>query len=153
MSAPVRFLTVVVIGWTAVRVITLGEYPGFIASYAKPASAATVPPVVATDFPPLPPIEADLLEPWTAQQQAAGYRPDYVQRRPPPYYATYPYSYPGPASAPAPIPARARWALAPTAGDPNFYWANPTGELGPPARSVPAALPTVPSGPALRPAA
>lgn len=111
MSAPIRFLALVLTGWMGIRALTLGAIPGFTVSYAKERPASTLPPIVATQFPPLPP---------AAEHAALPALPDYaaylVLRAPPGYY--YPgYYYPGhaypvaPPPQPEPIPARAAWAL------------------------------------------
>lgn len=102
MSAPVRFLIVAVAGWTAVRAATLGTLPGFTVSYAKQSEPGDLPPIAATQFPPLPPVAAPFqpasVEPWPAM--AAPY---------PVYYPVYPYALP--AAHPQPIPRRPAWQL------------------------------------------
>lgn len=105
MSAPVRFLALVMIGWTAVRAATLGVIPGFTVSYAKAPPLRDVPPIVATNFPPIPPVVP------VAAAADAGW-----PSAPPPavYYAAYPYSYPVQAAASnEAIPPRPAWHLAP----------------------------------------
>ena len=49
MSAPVRFLAIVVLGWAGVRTVTLGAVPGFTVSYAKEMPADTLPPLIKPD--------------------------------------------------------------------------------------------------------
>ncbi len=104
MSAPLRFLLVVVLGWTGVRAMTLGAVPGFTMSYAKEPSRA-LPPITPTSFPPLPPIEqAYLQQPTVAYPQFQPFPAGYY-----PAYAPYPL-YPAPAAS-RPIPPRPQWHL------------------------------------------
>jgi hypothetical protein len=123
LSAPIRFLALIVSGWMGVRAATLGLVPGFTVGYANPA-APPVPPVIATQFPPLPPVEP-LPQQWAPQPMFAGYFASPVPMRvPAPYYE--PYWYPDYAAAvPAPIPPRPPWQLpSSAAGDgPRFYTA------------------------------
>jgi hypothetical protein len=105
VSAPVRFLVVVVAGWAAVRAVTLGAVPGFTVSYAKELPATrSLPPVVATQFPPLPPLAVEAAHPL----QPLAYPPMPVI--PPAYYAAYPYGY-STAAGQQTIPARPQWSL------------------------------------------
>lgn len=112
MSAPVRFLAIVVIGWTGVRAMTLGALPGFTVSYAKPVPASGLPPIVATRFPPIPPVDIQ-----QAQQLAPAYAgypsyPGYPAMLPRlAYYVPY-----GAPAAPAPIPPRPAWQLPASSG-------------------------------------
>lgn len=112
MSAPLRFLLMVVVGWTGVRAMTLGAIPGFTVSYAKEPSR-DLPPITPTSFPPLPPVIRDY--PQQEQPPAgyarfpaipAGYYPAYASYVPYPAYT--PYSS---ASSPRPIPPRPQWHL------------------------------------------
>ena len=108
MSAPVRFLVVVVGGWAAVRAVTLGALPGLTVSYAKelPATSA-LPPIAATQFPPLPGVES----PPSEQYSAAPPRPyPVMMAMPAAYYGGYRYAYPQAASS-QPIPPRPQWHL------------------------------------------
>jgi hypothetical protein len=103
LSAPVRFLVVVVAGWGAARAMTLGVIPGFTVSYAKEPTALSVPPIAATQFPPLPPVEmAAVQQPQMAYAAAP--------QMPAVYYPRYAYDVPA-APAWAPIPPRPQWQL------------------------------------------
>lgn len=125
MSAPVRFLVVLAAGWVGVRAMTLGAVPGFTASYAQPASARALPPVAATRFQPLPPVEMG--QPQQPYPYAYGY--PYANPYPPPPWpagaaAALPYYVPHPAAPGAPyqpIPARAEWSLPPHSAGPEFF--------------------------------
>jgi hypothetical protein len=108
LSAPVRFLVVVVAGWAGVRAMTLGAIPGFTVSYAKEMPATKLPPIVATQFAPLPPVETAL------PQQPFGYAPPSAMPAiPAVYYAPYRYAYSAAAGPPS-IPERPQWKLPPT---------------------------------------
>jgi hypothetical protein len=140
LSAPVRFLAVLVVAWGGIRAATLGFIPGFTVGYAKPAPEAP-PPIAATIFPPLPPVEAAALPdrqpeqwaaPWAdqsaAQPQAYSapaprYRASTRGQVPRSYYSPYAYPYMVPAAAPAPPPLRPEWQLPSRSnGDgPQFY--------------------------------
>lgn len=132
MSAPVRFLALLVVSWAGVRAATLGFIPGFTVSYAKPVPAApALAPIAATQFPPLPPVEAGLAEQWPAQPLPATYSalPQPV-RVPVGYYAPYPYpaaaaAYPYASASSgfaAAIPPRPQWQLPSSQpGGPEFY--------------------------------
>jgi hypothetical protein len=112
LSAPVRFLAIVVIGWTGVRAMTLGALPGFTVSYAKPVPASGLPPIVATRFPALPPVDVS-----QAPQVATAYPayPGYPAYSPIPlrlaYYVPYQVS-----PAQAAIPPRPAWQLPSSSG-------------------------------------
>ena len=155
MSAPVRFLALLVVGWAGVRAATLGMIPGFTVSYAKPLPRSEPPPVIATEFAALPPVE-----PAFAQELAGSSPFAYPAMAPVPvaYYPAYPaaYSYPYPvASPPPPIPPRPQWQLpsARAAETPDFYsplpsldsWTLPpmTSAAFPAGRSTPAPMPSV----------
>lgn len=57
MSGPVRFLLLAMVGWAGIRSATLGVVPG--AELFTPARARpTLPPIVATVFPPLEPVNS-----------------------------------------------------------------------------------------------
>lgn len=124
MSAPIRFLALVLTGWVGIRAFTLGEIPGFTVSYAKERPASRLPPIVATQFPALPPAQAFAQQPW-AQQQAgyAAYPPLPLPARY--YYPAYPYA---PALQPEPqaIPPRPAWTLPSSAGGLAFNASSPT---------------------------
>ena len=109
MSAPVRFLVLVATGWVGLRAATLGLIPGFTVSYAK--TIPDLPPIAQTEFPPLPPVQAQF------PQYAPPPRPQYAGypavspvpfRVPVPYYSPYPYPA---ASEPVSIPPRPAWHL------------------------------------------
>jgi hypothetical protein len=107
LSAPIRFLALVLAGWAGVRAVTLGAVPGFTVSYAKERSASALPPIVATRFPPLPPVQQ-------APPQVPAYYPAYPPMAAPAgYYVPYGYPYAvAPPSKPQPIPPRPAWHLA-----------------------------------------
>ena len=107
MSAPIRFLALVLVGWAGLRALTLGEIPGFTVSYAKERPASRLPPIVATQFPPLPPVEA--LPPQQPLPNYAGYPTVRVPVGY--YYPVYPYAV-APQAQPQPIPPRPSWHLA-----------------------------------------
>jgi hypothetical protein len=108
VSAPIRFLALVLTGWVGIRAFTLGEIPGFTVSYAKERPATRLPPIVATQFPALPPAQPLLPQRWAGQMPASD--PAYATFAVPPAYY-YPV-YPSPAaSRPQPIPTRAAWTL------------------------------------------
>jgi len=129
MSAPIRFLVLLVAGWAGVRAASLGMIPGIDTGYAKSLPwAEAKPPAVgevplATEFPPLPPVDAAYAQQWTEQQQWAEQQPmPYppalapamaavpVPARVPAAYYAYPYMLP--AAAPRePIPPRPEWQL------------------------------------------
>jgi hypothetical protein len=107
LSAPIRFLALVLAGWAGVRAVTLGAIPGFTVSYAKERTASALPPIAATRFAPLPPVQA-------APQQLPAYYPSYPPMPAPAgYFLPYGYSYAAPPSTgPQPIPPRPAWHLA-----------------------------------------
>ncbi|HEU5482078.1 MAG TPA: hypothetical protein VFU80_03145 [Sphingomicrobium sp.] len=118
MSAPVRFLALLVVGWAGMRAFTLGYIPGFTVSYAKQAPDP-VPPVVATEFPPLPPVNPSPAQLWSQQQLPFAYAyPIPPVPRATVYYLPYPYAAPARAAS-APIPPRPQWQLPPPG--PDFY--------------------------------
>lgn len=129
MSAPVRFLALVVTSWAAVRAATLGVIPGFTVSYAKSLPQRQSSPIVPTEFPPLPPIEASAAQPWPADPQAYWQAPPQQAYPPIPagYVVPYPYSVAAQA-AQAPIPARPQWQLPSRTAfqEPAFYTPIPT---------------------------
>lgn len=124
MSAPVRFLAILVVGWAGIRAATLGMIPGFTVSYAKPLPPADPPPVAATQFPPLPPVDPVLIQEWampTAAYPASAPMPVHA---PAAYYPAYPATYPYPhavAPPPPPIPPRPSWQLPAYDSEPAFY--------------------------------
>ena len=77
MSAPLRFLSVAVLAWAAIRATTLGALPGFTVSHA---AAAPPPPIVATELSrPLPANAAEALGPWAMPPVAGGFAPPQVR--------------------------------------------------------------------------
>lgn len=119
MSAPLRFLMVLAVGWGGIRAATLGMLPGFTVSYAKPRTPGEPAPILATEFAPLPPVEQAAAQIWAPPGQAIPY-----PAAPAPYgYEPYPYALPA-ALSQAPIPPRPRWQLPPAAAGyqvPAFY--------------------------------
>lgn len=175
MSAPIRFLVVLVAGWAGVRAASLGMIPGITTGYAKSlpwsesetAAASEVPP--ATEFAPLPPVDAGYAQQW-AEQQPMPYPPAMVPQMTPAMAlaplparipaAYYPYPYLVPAATPQhPIPPRPEWQLPSSdpADNPAFYapvepiekWEVAELEAFPQARSSP--VPHVVSQPAAKP--
>jgi hypothetical protein len=113
VSAPIRFLALVLAGWAGIRAVTLGALPGFTVSYAKERPASTLPAIATTQFPPLPPVALPAQQ-W-AQQPVPGYAAYRVIPVPAGYYPAYPYRpYPyalAPQSEPQAIPPRPAWNL------------------------------------------
>jgi hypothetical protein len=104
MSAAVRFLAVAVAGWVLVRGMALGLMPGAEAFSIAEAEAAPAPsPIVATEFPPIEPVQSvpSGYPPYPAYAPypavPAGYAPYPIA---PPRYAAIPVYYPAPASVP-----------------------------------------------------
>jgi hypothetical protein len=104
VSAPIRFLGLVVLAWAGVRAATVGALPGAEVFRIGPSEARTAaPPIAATEFPPLDPL------PMTAEGEPLP--PDYLA---PP---TYPAAQRGPnrtSWAPAPDAAAASLSRRPT---------------------------------------
>jgi hypothetical protein len=124
LSAPIRFLALVVAGWGAVRAVTLGAVPGFTVSYAKQLHPSAPAPIVATQFPPLPPVGA-MAAPWPAEVQPAS-----MPFQPPAQRVYFPAYYAPSPTALQPIAPRPDWRL-PTWSDaetPDFYSPVPTVE-------------------------
>ena len=122
MSAPVRFLVVAVAGWAAVRAVALGDVAGFTVSHAREPPLNGLPPIAATQFPPLPPVDSAPVPLYPHDQLAAAYpRWPAGAQAPPPYYVPHPYAIP--AAAPAIPPPRPEWSLPSRAGSsaPEFY--------------------------------
>ena len=80
MSAPVRFLAVVAVGWIGMRAVTLDALPGFTFALANPAEATSLPPVAQTQFPPIPPLSSEAPQP----PQFAAFAPGWPANYPPP---------------------------------------------------------------------
>lgn len=111
MSAPIRFLSVAVVAWAAIRATTLGALPGFTVSHARPMQ----PPIVPTELSaPIPASAADMPVGWDVPP-AAEAMPAARPPQPPPLRAV-PYYLPGYSPAPrayygAPIAPRRAWSL------------------------------------------
>ena len=128
MSAPVRFLVLVVASWGAVRAATLGIIPGFTVSYAKPLPPRQSAAIVPTELPTIPPLEASAPQPWPVGEQAY-WQPPQPRFAPVPAGYVLPYPYPVQASvSQLPIPPRPQWQLPsrPARQDPQFYTPSPT---------------------------
>lgn len=122
MSAPVRFLLVAVAGWAFFRGATAGMLPDMSAFAVKKAVAATAPPIVPTEFPPISP-----------PQPSATPGSDYS------YADYYPNTsaYRGYAGAPLPAP---RYVPVPIYYYPNYVPARSVTVPLPPAQSAPTAV-------------
>lgn len=115
MSAPVRFLSVAVLAWAALRATTLGALPGFTVSYAKPVSPA---PIVPTELmPPASPLAPDAASAWAMPPGSTPMPASVAAAMPARFAVGVPYYLP--ANAPmrsahyaAPIAPRAAWSLA-----------------------------------------
>jgi len=138
VSAPIRFLAVAVLGWSAVRAMSLGVLPG-ASVFAPTPSAAAVPPIVPTQFAPIDPADSYAYAPGiSAAPPPYGYpplayaHPPQGYAYPPPNYrypsrqAYYsaPTSYPSPRHGPTrvsteiePIPAPDLYAASAAADD------------------------------------
>lgn len=134
MSAPIRFLVLLVAGWAGVRAASLGMIPGIETGYAKSLPWADLqfrsdaPEPVTTEFPPIAPLKAGYPQAWVEQQPMpypAAMAPFVAPAPvPSPYYV--PNAYMVPATAPrAPIPPRPQWQLPSTplsaTEAPEFY--------------------------------
>ena len=121
MSAPVRFLAVVALGWIGLRAVTLDALPGFTFALANPAEATALPPIAKTEFPPIPPLSSASPQ----QPQFAALAPGWPANYPPPlYYSAHPRIVSAPAQvyAPAPLPRTPAWQLASLPPEaPQFY--------------------------------
>ncbi len=147
MSAPLRFLALVVIGWGALRLTTAERLP-LADSFGAPAeAAAAVPPVAMTEFPPLPPFDAP---PPTPQPAYAHMLPTAVMTPRLVYYSV-PVRMPAPAYYAAPPSAPAQPLLdfhLPTSSGEQWSLASFTAASLPPRQSAPAAaVPAPPSAP------
>ncbi|HET7709278.1 MAG TPA: hypothetical protein VFK50_07075 [Sphingomicrobium sp.] len=93
MSAPLRFLGLIAVGWLAFRAGTLWSLPGAGAAKAADDAPESAPsPIVPTEFPPIAPAPTD---------------PDDAYFYPPPYQQGYPgYGPPPYAPYAAPVPVR-----------------------------------------------
>ena len=91
MSAPLRFLAIVAVGWVAFRIGAIGAMPGGDMFSLKEADAA------ATPAPAVQPVQQVSQPPATAEEQAyayPGYAP-YARYPPYPPYAQNPAYAPG----------------------------------------------------------
>lgn len=121
MSAPVRFLLVAVAGWALFRGAGAGLLPDMSGFTVEKAEAATAPPIVPTEFPPISPPEPP-----------APQGPDYAYAG---YYPSYPAAYQGYAAYPAPAP---RYVPVPVYYYPNYVPARTVSVPLPPPQSTPA---------------
>lgn len=152
MSAPIRFLAIVVIGWAGVRAMTLGALPGFTVGFAKPIPPSRLPPIVATSFPPLPPVEAAQPQGWPAEQYEAALPYPYYRPMPPQVVYYMPYAA---ASSPVAIPPRPQWHLPSASLDfagqpPSEPWELASLAPVPHARSTPVQPVQIPPSPTSR---
>lgn len=132
MSAPLRFLSISVLAWAALRATTLGALPGFTVSHAK---SVPPPPIVRTELnPPLAASATGALDEWGAAPHAAAYpampapAPAPARLRAMPYYL------------PAYAPVQSRYASAPIA--PRRPWSLASSSFGVVPAFLPAAAPT-----------
>lgn len=159
MSAPLRFLSVSLLAWAALRATTLGALPGFTVSHAKPAPMS---PIVPTELAePTPQDAVEMPPPWEVTTEATPTA--MAAAGPPPRLPRISYYLPGrfpvqTAYYQPQIAPRRAWSLASAgiAAAPAFVPASsrpldaysqlpqlvPLG--GPPQRSLPAATAPVP---------
>jgi len=123
VSASVRFLLVAVAGWMLFRGAAAGLLPDMSGFTVERAEAATAPPIVPTEFPPISP-------PQPAYAQSPG--DTYAG-----YYPNYPAAYQGYATYPAPAP---RYVPVPVYYYPNYVPARSVSVPLPPPQSAPAAV-------------
>ena len=131
MSAPVRFLVVAVAGWARFRGVTAGMLPGAeVLALSKAEAASTpLPAVIATEFPPIAPMQGP---PQPAPAYAYAAYPPYPPYAPYPAYAGYApppqpryappavYYYPAYPSQP-PVSVAAQAAPQPADASPEFF--------------------------------
>lgn len=119
MSAPLRFLSLVVVGWVAVRATMLGTVSGFTVGYAKPMPPP--PPVIPTEFPQLAAAEDPSAEGWPPLLESSSLQHSAPPPPPPVYYPAY-RGYSAPANyAQAPLAPRPAWSLAAARADPPAW--------------------------------
>lgn len=127
MRPSLRFLALVVVGWVGVRAMTLGAVPGAEIFSIGPSEAKPPPPIAATQFPPIEPVQPAGSEYFApAPYYAQGPQPWPIRFEPIPIPVYYP-SAPRPAASPAvwapivpqlvpnlyaPAPALDQWPLA-----------------------------------------
>ncbi|MBA3526960.1 MAG: hypothetical protein H0T82_08590 [Sphingomonas sp.] len=127
MSAPLRFLSISVLAWAALRATTLGALPGFTVSHAR---SVPPPPIVPTELEsPLPASAPEEYSEWATPPEAASIRPARtpVRTRAVPYYL------------PAYPPVQTRYYAAPIA--PRRTWSLASNSLSLAPAFVPAAAP------------
>ncbi|NUQ19247.1 MAG: hypothetical protein HOP95_12525, partial [Sphingomonas sp.] len=112
MRPSLRFLAVAIIGWAGVRAATLGALPG-AELFKLQSPRAKVPPVVATEFPPIEPVAATPVQPDPYYQYAPA---AYPYSQPPVRPVMVPVYYAAPVSTPM---VRAGWTPAPLR--PSYY--------------------------------
>jgi hypothetical protein len=127
MSAPVRFLALLVVGWAGVRAATLGYVPGITVGYAKPfdPQPTEFSAVARSEAPAFSPGEEAYAYGWAEPVPIAAPQPQPPPRTLPLWYAPYPYPLPymlPAAAAPMAIPPRPEWQLPSSRADgPEFY--------------------------------
>lgn len=118
MRPSLRFLAIAVVGWAGVRAAALGALPG-AEMFRIERSAAKVPPVASTEFPPIEPVEP--APTFAPMQYASAPQAMPVQLQP----LAMPFYYPSPRPYYAPQPAAPRPAftaiMPEPAPAPQFY--------------------------------
>jgi hypothetical protein len=140
MRPSLRFLAIAVIGWAGVRAAALGVLPG-AEMFSIERSEAKVPPIVATEFPPIAPVDPAPAFVAGATPYYAGAQASPVQVQPIVYYESAPVSRAAPLTsiAPAPglnfgsVPSADEWPLSRMAAI-----SRPARHSSVPAQSVPA---------------
>lgn len=139
MRPSLRFLAVAIVGWAALRAATLGALPGAELFTIEP-SEAKVPPIAATQFPAIDPVEPSGGDVVTAPMEAAAY----------PYYGPYASApvrpivvpiYPGGPAAQGPSPAPATLTTILPEPRPRFYSDVPVLDQWPLSRIAAASMP------------
>jgi hypothetical protein len=116
VSAPVRFLALVVVGWAGLRAASLGMIPGGKLLWIDRSEAAPAPPVQATEFPPIDPVGADFIPAGFQMPQA-----QFAQQQAPIAIPVYYY--------PASVPSPRRRALTPLLPEPRPLFYSPVPQL------------------------
>lgn len=101
MRPSIRFLGLAVVGWAGFRAATLGVLPG-AELFEIERSEAKPPPILATEFPPIEPVEP--AQPFTEDQQAFAYAGAPQAFPPGVRPVAIPVYYPVPTAAPAVSP-------------------------------------------------
>lgn len=139
MRPSLRFLAVAIIGWAGVRAAALGVLPG-AEMFSIERSEAKVPRIVATEFPPIAPVEpAPAFA--AGMPYSGGAQDGPVQMQPIVYYASAPVSrppalttiLPAPGLNYGPVPVADEWPLSRMAAI-----SRPAHQSAVPAQSVPA---------------